>query len=93
MATQTVELEVKRMARLNGDGTVKAFCDVAINGSFIIKSLKVVDGKNGLFVSMPREQGKNGQWYDTVAPLTPAAKESLTHVVLEAYSEKESLVA
>jgi DNA-binding cell septation regulator SpoVG len=38
---------------------------------------------------MPREQGKNGQWYDTVAPLTPAAKERLAHVVLEAYSEKE----
>ncbi len=85
----TVELEVKRMARLDGDGTVKAFCDVAINGSFIIKSLKVVNGKNGLFVGMPREQGKNGQWYDTVAPLTPAAKARLAHVVLEAYSEKE----
>ncbi len=93
MATQTVALEVKRMARLNGDGTVKAFCDVAINGSFLIKSLKVVNGKNGLFVSMPREQGKNGQWYDTVAPLTPAAKAHLARVVLEAYSKKESLVA
>lgn len=85
MATQTVALEVKRMARLDGDGTVKAFCDVAINGSFLIKSLKVVNGKNGMFVSMPREQGKNGQWYDTVAPITKEARETLSRIVLKAY--------
>ena len=88
MATQTVMLEVKRMAKLNGDGTVRAFCDVAINGSFVIKSLKVVDGKNGLFVSMPREQGKNGQWYDTVAPITKEAKADLSRIVLKAYQTK-----
>ena len=89
----TVELEVKRMSRLNGDGSLKAFCDVAINGSFIIKSLKVVDGKNGLFVSMPREQGKNGQWYDTVAPLTKEAKARLTQTVLKAYETEEPSLA
>lgn len=89
----TVELEVKRMARLSGDGTVRAFCDVAINGSFMIKSLKVVDGKNGLFVSMPREQGKNGQWYDTIAPITKEAKDNLSRIVLKAYqSDGESVL-
>ena len=87
MVVQDLELEVTRMTKLNGDGTVKAFCDVAIAGSFLMKSLKIVDGKNGLFVSMPREQGKNGQWYDTVSPLTKDARAQLTQLVLEAFSE------
>ena len=85
MAKETAELEVKRMSRLNGESSVKAFCDVAINGSFMMKSLKVVYGKNGLFVSMPRELGKNGQWYETVAPITKEAKDRLSCVVLKAY--------
>ena len=85
MAAQDMGLEVKRITKLDGDGALKAFCDVAISGSFLIKSLKVVDGKNGLFVSMPREQGKNGQWYETFLPLTPTAKKQLSQVVLSAY--------
>ena len=86
MSTQQVELSVKRMTRLDGNGTLKAYCDVAIAESFVVKSFKVIDGKNGLFVSMPREQGKNGQWYDTVAPLTKQVREQLSQIVLEAYS-------
>jgi stage V sporulation protein G len=85
MATQELELAVKRITKLNGDGAIKAFCDLDIAGSFLIKGFKVVDGKKGLFVSMPREQGKNGQWYDTVAPLTKEAREQLSEAVLKAY--------
>lgn len=90
MAKDPVALEVTRMSRLNSDSSVKAFCDVAINGSFIMKSLKVVYGKNGLFVSMPREQGRNGQWYDTVAPITKEAKDNLSRIVLKAYEATPS---
>ena len=81
----TGDLTVKRMTKLDGTGSVKAFCDVSV-GSFLIKSFKVVDGKNGLFVSMPREQGKNGQWYDSVVPLTKQAREQLTVLVLGAFN-------
>ena len=90
MARQELELAVKRVSRLNGNGATKAFCDVAIAGALLIKGLKVVDGKNGLFVSMPSERGKNGQWYDTVVPLSQDVKEQLGRVVLEAYEAEAS---
>ncbi len=90
MSTQ-IELSIKRMTRLDGNGTLKAYCDVAIAESFVIKSFKVIDGKNGLFVSMPREQGKNGMWYDTVAPLTKQVREHLSHIVLDAYASDKPL--
>ncbi len=85
----TQELEVKRITRLEGDGPTKAFCDVAVAGAFLIKGVKVVNGKKGIFVSLPREQGKNGQWYDIVAPLTPSAKAKLSEIVLNAYGANE----
>ena len=89
MAVQAQELAVKRVTRLDGRTSVKAFCDVAIADLFVVRSLKVIEGRNGLFVSMPREQGRNGQWYDMVAPLTKAARERMTEIVLEAYNTKE----
>ncbi len=27
-------------------------------------NMKVIDGKNGMFIAMPQQKGKNDQWYD-----------------------------
>jgi len=80
-----VAIEVKRISRINGEGHAKAFCDVALGETFLVTGLKVVEGRNGLFVSMPQEMGKDGQWYDTVFPLTKEAREQISKTVLEAY--------
>ena len=84
----SVELDVKRVIKRDGFGALKAFCDVAIADAYLIKGVKVVEGRNGLFVSMPREQGKNGQWYDTVVPLKKEVRDRLSQVVLEAYEQQ-----
>ena len=81
------DLVVKRLIRLDGAGTVKAFCDLAVGDLLLIRSLKVVEGKKGLFVSMPREQGKNGMWYDVAVPMTKEATQAMSNVVLEAYEQ------
>jgi len=32
---------------------VKAFCTITIDGSFVVRDLKVIEGPNGLFLAMP----------------------------------------
>jgi stage V sporulation protein G len=64
MATETIEIKVLKIHRINGSNRIKAFVDISINDVLLIKSLRVVEGKNGLFVSMPVEQGKNEKWYE-----------------------------
>lgn len=86
MATATAVLEVKRILKYEGNGSVRAFCDVAVGDAVLIRGVKVVEGSKGLFVSMPREQGRNGQWYDTVSPVTKDIRKHLSELVLEAYS-------
>jgi len=83
--TQQVDVQVKRMNPWDGEGTLKAFCDVAVAEAFLIKGVRVVEGKRGLFVSMPREQGKDGQWYDKVVPLSQEVRRQIAEVVLAAY--------
>ncbi len=83
------EVMVARMNKWEGEGTTRAFCDVAVADTFLIKGIKVVEGKKGLFVSMPRQQGKDGKWYDTVRPLTKEARQQLSELVLEAYQSQE----
>ena len=85
MIRDDLKLDVSRLHKLEGSGPTKAFCDLSILGSLVINGLRVVEGKDGLFVSMPREAGKDGKWYNTVIPLNRDVKDEIEKVVLEAY--------
>ena len=47
------EVKAVRLHRFDSDSKTKAFADIAI-GDFIVKGLRVVEGKKGLFISMPQ---------------------------------------
>jgi len=79
-------IQVSRIYRVDGESKLKAFADVSFAG-IVVKGFSVVDGSKGLFVSMPRHQGKDGKWYDTVYPATKELKAQLSAVVLTAYKE------
>jgi DNA-binding cell septation regulator SpoVG len=79
-------IQVSRVYRLDGGSKLKAFADVSFAG-IVIRGFTVVDGSSGLFVSMPRHQGKDGKWYDTVYPATKELKQQLSEAVLTAYRE------
>lgn len=68
-----------------GRGLLKAFCDVSLGEHCLIRGVRVVEGKGGLFVSLPRQLGRNGKWYDSVVLMSPEAKAGLTDAVLRAY--------
>lgn len=79
-------IQVSRIYRFDGESKLKAFADVSWAG-VVIKGFSVVDGSKGLFVSMPRHQGKDGKWYDTVWPSTKELKQQLSAAVLTAFKE------
>ena len=67
-----------KIDRMVNAGNVKAIASVSLDGMFVVKNLKVMDGKKGLFVSMPQEtySGKDGQkkYSNTFFALTNSAK-------------------
>ena len=85
MNSLEVDLSVKRLVKFDGESSLKAYVDLEIGNLFLVKGLRVVEGKNGLFVSMPRQQGKDTKWYDSVVALTKEVKQEVGRVVLEAY--------
>lgn len=79
-------IKISRIYKVSGDSTLKAFVDIILGG-IIIKGLRIVNGKKGLFLGMPRHQGKDGKWYSTVYPATKEIQQELTDLVLGAYQE------
>jgi len=80
-----IELKVERIYRLESDTPLKGFADISVAGSFLIKGLRIVSGKKGLFVGMPQELGKDGRWHNRVALMDDEMKDKLAEMVLSAF--------
>jgi stage V sporulation protein G len=87
MTIETMDIKVIKIHRLPQDSRVKAFVDIGLNDVLLIKGVRIVKGKNGLFVSMPVEQGKDEKWYERVRCLNQDIRSLISEKVLEAYSE------
>lgn len=87
------DVEVTEIRKMVGDSNLKAFADVKLGGRVLVKGFSVVLGKNGLFVSMPRKQGKDGRWFDVLTPVDDDFKQELQDRVLEAYDRETDGVA
>ena len=57
MSTATLSIKAIKVYPIK-EGNLKAYVDISIDDAIIIKGFKVMDGKNGLFVSMPSVQNK-----------------------------------
>ena len=78
--------------QLDSRGNKLANASIALDGEFVIRNLSVMNGPNGLFVSMPSQRGvnKNGEtaYYDTAFPLTGELRAQINSVVINAYQQK-----
>lgn len=78
-----------RIDRMVNKGNVKAIASVSLDGMFVVKNLKVIDGKKGMFVSMPQEsypdRDGNTKYSNTFFALTNSARMQLQEAVLDAY--------
>lgn len=84
-----LDFKVTRLYKFDNDGATKAICDVSISDEFLVKGFRIIEGKEGLFVGMPRDKGKDGKWYNSVFPLTTAAREALEQALLAVYEDSK----
>lgn len=84
---KTMDVEVVDIRKMTGDGNLKAFADVKLGGHLLVKGISVVNGKNGIFVSMPRKASKDGRWFD-VLEAEGSLKDEIEGKVLESYERE-----
>lgn len=53
----------------NGSSKTKAFIDIELDDTLVIKDLTLVEGKYGIFLSFPSTKGKDGKYYNSVYSL------------------------
>lgn len=87
-----MEISVTRFVRFENDGALQAFCDVSLGGVVLIKGIRVVEGRTGAFVTMPRQQSKASEkWFDCVALLDADMRNRMNELILEEYRKSGSM--
>lgn len=80
-------MKIERMNK-GSWGKARAFFDIRTQEGLVVKGFKIMEGINGLFVSMPSQKGKNQQgedeWYDTVWA-EKETRDQLNQLALDAY--------
>ena len=72
---------------------LRAFASIDLGGVFAVTNLRVLEGRNGTFVSMPQTKGKDDKYHDICFPTTKEMRQAVTDAVLEEYSKVKDLSA
>ena len=74
------------------NNALKAFASVTFDDALVVTGLSVMEGKNGLFVSMPQQKGKDAdgkdKWFDICFPISKEGRQAITDAVIEAYNKE-----
>ncbi len=73
---------------LRDEPRLKAFVNVTFDDDFVIRGMKVIEGRKGLFVAMPSRKGKDGTFRDIAHPINNNMRKKLEKVVLDEYYSK-----
>ena len=77
--------EVRVYPLSNKDSNLKAFASITLDDAVCITGIRIVEGKNGVFMSMPQSKDNDGEYHDVAFPITKDAREAIQDAVLDEY--------
>lgn len=69
------------------DAKLKAVASITIDDCFVVHDIKIINGKDGLFISMPSRKTPEGEYKDIVHPINTETREMIRVAIMEAYSK------
>ncbi len=82
-----VKVTEVKIIKLNETMRAKAMASVVLNDCICINDIRVLEGKEGLFISMPSRKKGNGQFKDIVHPINADTREKIQKAILEEYNK------
>ena len=79
-----MEVTEVRVFLVNED-KLKAYVTITFDNCFVVRDLKVIQGKTGLFVAMPSKKRGDGSFKDTAHPLNNETRGMIERAVLAEY--------
>ena len=73
--------------RLKDEAKLKGIASITIDECFVVHDIKIIAGKDGLFISMPSKKTAEGEHKDICHPIVTETREMIKTTVLDAYNK------
>lgn len=74
-----------RIRKITEEGKMKAIVSITFDNEFVVHDIKVIEGKNGLFIAMPSRKTPSGEFKDITHPINTDTRQKIQDSILEAY--------
>lgn len=79
-----------RVRLVEKDGSkLRAVASMTIDECFVVHDIKIIEGKEGYFISMPSRKTPDGEYRDIVHPINTETREQVVAEVLKAFEKAE----
>jgi len=82
-----VDITEVRAKRIDGDNRLVGIAAITIDNCFVVHELRIIEGKNGLFVAMPSRKMPNGDYKDVAHPINSETRAMIEKAVLETFNQ------
>ncbi len=81
-----MKVDVKINSLQFNEGNIKANASILLDDCFEIRNVKVMNGRNGLFASMPSYLANDNKYYEICGPINKEARTVINTAVVDAYN-------
>jgi stage V sporulation protein G len=82
-----VEITDVKVRRITKESKMKAIVSITIDDSIAIHEIKVIQGTDKLFISMPNKKTPAGEFKDICHPINSETRQYVESVILKSYDE------
>ena len=74
------------LKKVEENGAVKAYATIILDDSLAIHNIRLIEGKDKLFIAFPSHKDKNEVYHDYVHPIISELRETIEKTILDKYN-------
>lgn len=79
-----------QVRKVDLDSRTKAYVTITFDDCFVVRDIRVVDGKNGLFIAMPSRKRPDGEFKDIAHPINTETRRMIEEAILNQYNAEDT---
>lgn len=82
-----MEITDVRIKILDETSRLKAIASITFDDVFVIHEIRIIEGREGLFIAMPSRKAKDGTYKDIAHPLNSEIRSKIEKSIIKKYTE------
>ena len=74
------------LKKVEENGAVKAYATIILDDSLAIHNIRLIEGKERLFIACPSYKDKNEAYHDYVHPIVSELRKAIEKAILDKYN-------